>query len=251
MSRQPTTTTGATQKGPRPKMQQPTVQTGVVCPPGLEYLSVLNQLIIKQQIELLEVLAGIETANKYIACNNQGQSVYFLAEVSGFCTRCCCDANRCFDMHVYDTQNRVVMKFQRPLRCQSNYRGGCCCFLQEVEVQAPPDHTIGFVNEECSFCRPSFTINDRSGKPVIRVQGPCITQSIPCACDVIFSVLTLSGNQIGMITKQFSGALRELFTDADFFCVTFPMDLDVHAKACLVACAILIDFMFFESPRNE
>ncbi|XP_064468746.1 phospholipid scramblase 2-like isoform X2 [Ornithodoros turicata] len=192
-------------------------------PSGLEYLGALDQLIIKQQVELLEA--------------------------SNICTRCCCDEGRCFSMNVMDTQKRQVMKFIRPLRCQSNYRGLCCCCLQQVEVQAPPEQTIGFVKEGCSFCRSSFYICDNAGSPLVRVQGPCITRSCPCSCDVKFAVLTLAGKEIGVITKQWSGAVKEMFTDADTFSVTFPLDLDIRAKASIVACSILIDYMFFEKTQ--
>ena len=35
------------------------------CPPGLRNLLDVDELVIKQQIELLEVFTGFETANKY------------------------------------------------------------------------------------------------------------------------------------------------------------------------------------------
>ena len=41
---------------------------------------------------------------------------------------------------------------------------------------------------------------------------------------------TPDGNDIGMISKQWSGFGREAFTDADNFGVNFPQDLDVKAK---------------------
>ena len=33
--------------------------------------------------------------------------------------------------------------------------------------------------------------------------------------------------QVGMITKQWTGILKEAFTDADNFGINFPLDLDV------------------------
>jgi len=35
------------------------------CPPGLEYLLHVDQLLVKQQIEMLELFTGFETSNKY------------------------------------------------------------------------------------------------------------------------------------------------------------------------------------------
>merc|ERR1711963_243153 len=35
------------------------------CPPGLQYLAMVDQLVVKQKVELLEAFTGFETANKY------------------------------------------------------------------------------------------------------------------------------------------------------------------------------------------
>jgi hypothetical protein len=57
--------------------------------------------------------------------------------------------------------------------------------------------------------------------------------------------------EVGKISKQWSGLLREAFTDADNFGISFPMDLDVRMKAVLLGAMFLIDFMFFEKAKNE
>ncbi len=59
------------------------------------------------------------------------------------------------------------------------------------------------------------------------------------------------GVEVGMITKQWTGLVREGFTDADNFGVTFPVDLDVRMKAVLLGAVFLIDFMFFEKSGNN
>ena len=43
----------------------PQAQAPPNCPPGLEYLLHVDQLLIKQQVELLEAFTGFETSNKY------------------------------------------------------------------------------------------------------------------------------------------------------------------------------------------
>lgn len=49
-------------------------------PSGLEYLSQVDQLLVKQKVELFEALTGFETANKYTIKNSMGQKVYYAAE---------------------------------------------------------------------------------------------------------------------------------------------------------------------------
>ena len=58
----------------------------------------------------------------------------------------------------------------------------------------------------------------------MRIEGPVCTYSI-CG-DVEFQVLSPDGStEVGKISKQWSGLLREAFTDADNFGISFPMDL--------------------------
>jgi len=40
------------------------------CPPGLEYLLQVDQLLVKQQIELIEVISDFEAENKYKVTNH-------------------------------------------------------------------------------------------------------------------------------------------------------------------------------------
>ena len=65
---------------PMAAMMPLTPQAPPGCPPGLEYLTHVDQLLVHQQVELLEVLTGWETENKYKVRNTLGQDVYFAAE---------------------------------------------------------------------------------------------------------------------------------------------------------------------------
>lgn len=50
----------------------------------------------------------------------------------------------------------------------------------------------------------------------------------------------MNGDEVGKISKQWSGLAREMFTDADFFGINFPMDLDVRMKAVMLGACFLI-----------
>lgn len=50
----------------------------------------------------------------------------------------------------------------------------------------------------------------------------------------------MNGDEVGKISKQWSGLVREMFTDADFFGINFPMDLDVRMKAVMLGACFLI-----------
>ncbi|CAH1264616.1 phospholipid scramblase 1-like isoform X3 [Branchiostoma lanceolatum] len=226
-------------------MQAPRAPVG--CPPGLEYLAQIDQLLVKQQVELLEAFVGIEGNNKYKIKNSMGQKVYFAAEKNDCCSRQCCGNVRSFEMKVYDNNKQEVIHFSRPLRCMNCW--AVCC-LQELEVQAPPGNTIGWVKQSWHPYLPKFTIEDASGQTVLEIEGPCLSCSF-CG-DVDFKVLSADGGQkVGKISKQWSGLLKEAFTDADNLGIEFPMDLDVKVKATLLGALFLIDFMFFEQVGDD
>ena len=60
---------------------------------------------------------------------------------------------------------------------------------------------------------------------------------------------------VGQIRKQWSGIVKEYFTDADNFGITFPMDLDVGVKATLMAaCFLIVSIMqcnFIQLPNGS
>lgn len=52
-------------------------------------------------------------------------------------------------------------------------------------------------------------------------------------------------HKVGEIKKNWSGLGTELFTDADHFGISFPLDLDVKMKAVLLgACLLIVCFLF-------
>ncbi|KAM4772723.1 phospholipid scramblase 2-like [Rhinophrynus dorsalis] len=215
------------------------------CPPGLEYLTQIDQILIRQHIELLEIFTGFETNNKYELKNSMGQRVYYAAEENDCCNRNCCGNIRSFTMTIVDNMGREVIRLLRPLRCYE-----CCfpCCLQKLEVQAPPGTTVGYVIQNWHLCLPKLTIQNEKGEDILKITGPCI----PCRCctDVNFEVKSLDESSIvGRISKQWTGLIRETFTDGDYFGVQFPMDLDVKTKAVVLGACFLIDFMYFENSN--
>lgn len=218
------------------------------CPPGLEYLTLVDQLLVKQKVELLEAIVGYETNNKYVVRNSMGQQVFYMVEDSSCCDRQFCGSARPFEMKVLDNNQQEVMHFHRPFACDN-----CLpCCLQELEVSAPPGNVVGFVKQDWTWCYPNYTLYaaDKT-TPILKIKGPFCTTSC-CGEDIEFEVVSLTGDQkVGSIKKQWAGLLKEAFTDADPFGITFPLDLDVRAKATLLGALMLIDFVHFEDKKQN
>ncbi|TRY88136.1 hypothetical protein DNTS_020930 [Danionella cerebrum] len=206
------------------------------CPPGLEYLSQIDQLLVQQKVELAEVILGWETNNKYIVKNSMGQQVFYVAEETDCCNRQFCGPLRSFVIHVQDNMGQEVMTLVRPLKCGSCW---CPCCLQELEVQSPPGNPIGYVIQNWHPFLPKFTIQNEKKEAVLKIVGPFC--ACKCCNDVNFEVVSLDeSTKVGRVSKQWTGMLRETFTDADNFGINFPLDLDVKVKAALFGACFLI-----------
>ncbi|XP_059154162.1 phospholipid scramblase 2-like [Physella acuta] len=239
--------------GQQPVVWMPPVEPVPNCPKGLEYLTQLDQVLIKQEVHLMEVVTNWECSNKYKIFNNQGQQCYYAFEKSNACARQCCGPNRGFKIHVENNLKEKIFSLKRPFKCC----GGCnwCaafrCFQDEVSVYAKDGTQLGYVRQACSFWKPHYTILDQDKDPKFEIWGPCCPCTA-CNTDVEFPVRPMgSETVVANITKQWSGFLQEYFTDADNFGVSFPKDLDVKLKATLMACVFLIDFMYFETAPNN
>jgi len=210
-------------------------------------LTLVDQLLVKQEKETMEIVTGHETPNKYKVLNTLGQQVFYLKEEFECCAGQCGGGHRPFNMKVLDNNNQAVMNFYRPFNCSGCL---CPCCQQEMEVSAPPGNVIGFIRENWTFCSPKFTIYAADQTTAILViKGPSCT----CSCgDVEFQVLDATGEEVlGNITKKWSGYVNEAFTDADNFSISFPMDLDVNAKGTLLGMLMLIDFLYFEQSGQS
>ncbi|KAM9033675.1 phospholipid scramblase family member 5 isoform X1 [Sarcophilus harrisii] len=226
----------------RKQVLLPPLPPPVNLPPGLEYLSQLDLIIIHQQVELLEMILGTETSNKYEIKNHLGQRVYFAVEESICFNRNFCSPLRSCTLRVTDNTGREVITVHRPLRCTSCW---CPCYLQELEIQAPPGTIVGYVVQKWDPFLPKFTIQNESKEDILKIVGPYAT----CGCfgDVDFEVKTINEKiTIGKISKYWSGFVNDVFTNADNFGIHVPADLDVKIKAAMIGACFLFDFMFFE-----
>jgi len=83
----------------------------------------------------------------------------------------------------------------------------------------------------------------------LQIDGPMC--GCDCGCyDAEFILTSIStGQEVGKISKQWSGFgnVKEIFTDSDSFGISFPLDLDVKAKATLLGAAFLIDFIYVKT----
>jgi len=225
------------------------------CPVGLEYLAQLDQVLVNQQVEMMEVLTGIETKNRFQILNNQGQQIYFAQEESGLCHRICCGPQRGYVFHITDNLNQVVMRVRREFYC---CRGCYICPCESCNyynaIEDGQGNLLGYVSNLFFCCKPKFGIFDAQMQKVAEIRGGCCPIQCVCGCtgDRDFPVVE-SGTeaQWGTVSKVWPGALKDCFTKADNFRVAFPANMDPKKKALMLGSVFVIDMMIYEQQNNN
>lgn len=237
--------------------------------PGFAVLKDVEALLVKQITEYLEVFTGYETNNKYKVFNQAGNVLFTAVEESGCCCRQCCGTQRSFCITIQDFTGKPVFKLTRPVRCDDNWLciiPNCCC-QQHLTLTDMDDNLIGTIKQQFVCCGPKFSIRDRNDEEVMQVRGPECTFRDCCCCHMFHCLFPRSAccnptimykvskddgdTEIGAIAKEYSGIVKESFSDADNFGIMVPGELPPDWKALLLAQVFLIDFMFFEDDKKS
>ncbi|XP_065303611.2 phospholipid scramblase 3-like isoform X2 [Dermacentor albipictus] len=212
------------------------------CPAGLEYLTKIDHLIVREDVDLCNTIMPSQSPSSYVVTNTMDQIVFKVTEDFTYAWRSL-GTIRPFLMRLYDFRDAEVLRLDRPLRCDCSL---CFCCLQTMDVRDASDATIGSLRMEYTLIYPKFSVLDSENNAVLLIIGPCCTRSICCE-DVEFDIVTMDGvTKIGAITKVWGGTCREACTVADNFTITFPLDLEVKMKAVLLGAVMLLDRIYFE-----
>lgn len=269
----------------------------VVAPPGygqygnnmLEVLGRIPGMFIKQKIELLEVLTGCETKNRYKGyvwdpvrgaekpSAGKGDEIFKMKEDSGCFERQCCGPARAFTMDISVDSDKIpkmdddVIVLERPFKCT------CLCFNRSViRVSHKRLGLIGEVYNPFTCCTHELVVrypkDTAEFKPSDAIAGfpqgdwyvisgfacqPAAFCSLPCGpCAKFESNIykaedTAKEHPVGQIARIWSGCIKESVSDADNYVVAFPQDANPIQRACIMSAVMLIDFLYFETKQNN
>ena len=222
---------------------------------GLAILNTLDQLLVRQQVEMCEAMTGFEQKNKYQICNSHHQEVFFLREETSCCNRQCCGPSRSFDFFLSDSQKDEVLHIHRdfvlsPCGWPNCFCCLCCCDCAEQPMTVNSfGAELGTLSLARTFFVPTIKVMDAGGQQIFSI----VSDFCQCSCgeDIEYRIMTMQGEEVGNITKQFNGFCKEIFTDADNYVINFPVGIDMHKKALLLGAALMIDFLFYETKSND
>jgi len=204
---------------------------------GLENLAQADTLIIRQQKEWGEILTGFETKNKYEVLDHFSNPLLEAQEEGGSAlttiTRLFLKALRPFTMHLSSPQGAGLFKLTRPFRF----------YFHELDVSQSNGAPLGKIKRRFALLRRIYSVVDPNDNEIFELFGPLLH---PWTFKI-----KKGGRELGKITKKWSGLVKESFTDADNFGITFPKGIDLSQKAVLLGAVFLIDFIHFENSGKR
>ncbi|XP_022915409.2 phospholipid scramblase 1-like isoform X1 [Onthophagus taurus] len=211
---------------------------------GLDFLNGVDKLFIQQTVELNELLANVDSENRYTIKVPRGETLYYASESSTNFQRFCCGSSRAFTMRLFDQTQQEAIEFRRRLAF-----GNCSfwCYLQVLEIWLPPGELVGYVKQQMTLSQPIFLAYNRHGNVAYKIEGPSDT----CMCisngkDKHFKIFNPEGTtQLGSVNYQWD----QVQTDY-IMCVQFPSSsIDDRLKAILLGAAFLLEYMYFERSK--
>lgn len=223
-----------------------TTANHMVPPSGLDFLRSVTELYIQQTVELVDLLAYVESENRFEVKVPQGETLYMAAESSSKTQRMCCASSRGFEMRLFDHSRQEAIRLRRRLAC-SSWLFGCC--LQELDVYSDVDVYTGSVIQEQNISYPLFQLKDSNGQVIYRLKGPasavtCCGSSYQAKFDVLSPDCT---NNVGSIVHGWDS-----MSSGYNLSVTFPtIEVTTEMKGVILGAAFLLEYMYFETSKRR
>jgi uncharacterized protein YxjI len=194
-----------------------------------------DKLLVQQQKEWTEIITDWETRNRYVISGPDGKPALYAGEIGqgigAVLLRGFLKNKRPFTIEVRDPMGALVLKIVRPWTW----------FFSRAEIWDGSGTRIGVLQQRFALLRKRFTITDRQDREVAEIHGPLFH---PWTFEV-----KLGEEVVGKITKQWSGFLKEAFTDADNFGIEMGPRMNADLRLLALGAIFLIDFLYFED-RN-
>ncbi len=206
---------------------------------GLETLLNRETLIVQQQKELIEILVNWETGNRYRLADEQGAECGYIMEHAGGLGRKLLrgflGSHRGLKINVYDRDRQQVLFFWRKFYW----------LFSELFVETAEGKRIGKAQRRFGIIYKKYDLYDENQRVFATIRSPLWKLWT-------FNIFNPQDQQVGVISKRWTGLLKEYFTDSDTYAINFDKQpWTTNQKAVILAVAVSIDFDFFENNQGR
>ncbi|MEO8254818.1 MAG: phospholipid scramblase-related protein, partial [Flavobacterium sp.] len=119
---------------------------------------------------------------------------------------------------------------------QVSIQRGWTFWMSNISILDPNNRIIGSIKQKFKFFKPTFIIEDASGRTIAKITGDWKAWD--------FKINDVNENAIGTINKKWGGVMKEVFTRADKYYVAINPDYaENSSRIAIVSCAITIDMV--------
>jgi hypothetical protein len=189
-------------------------------------------LDVRQQKEWIEILTDFEQRNCFTISDSRRGLILYAAEESSILARNFLGASRPFALWLVTPDQKTYLRLQSPFRF----------LFQEIAVYDPSGRFLGRIVRNFSFFHPRYTVYDAYSIEIFQIRRHLI--------EIWTYRIFRYSLEVGVIRKQWGGAAKEYFTDADTFRLTYGPNIRLTHKQILLAALFLIDKDFFEGNSS-
>ena len=198
-----------------------------------------QEIFVQQRKEWTEIIINFETRNRYAVMDGAGATIGAIAEAStGFAavmSRWFIRSHRPLDVRVMESNGRELMHLTRPF----------FFIFSSLDIAEATGAKLGGINRRFGILYRKYDLVDEFGICFARISAPRWRIWT-------FPVEAADGISKAEISKKWGGALREIFTDADTYRVSFEGgNWSTSQRKVIFAAAISIDFDFFENNQGS
>ena len=218
-------------------------------------------------MEILEVVTGCETGNKYIVFERgnqgrpRGREMLMCREYSSCCAKqCTASSCRPFKMRVFNLWNHEAKCLEMERDCQLTV----CCFnrpsMQVYHTENGAKDYLGRIVDNWDCCNYSFDIQDTANRTIFYIEAACTQCGLWCKCPcsgcerVVFDVYRgKKQKSLGTPLVKYGkkSCLKNLISDADNFSMPYPAGSNFEERSLLLAAVLFIDYMMFEASPGR
>ncbi|XP_014283611.1 phospholipid scramblase 1 [Halyomorpha halys] len=206
---------------------------------GIQLLSDVGQLEIQQTIDFEDLYTLIDSENKYLIKAENGEVLFGTREGSSSWQRLLCCSSRRFILSVFDKAK------QEALYCIRRLAPTCplfSCYLQRMDVFIPQCEYIGCIQQKWNPIKIKLVIRNFENQDIFYVDGPLCT-TFAAMKELDFYVFSYD---LPQSVCSISHKWNEYKATYSLF-LTFHGYLSNTHKALLLACAFLLEYIYFQA----
>mgnify|MGYP003644344027 CR=1 FL=1 len=194
---------------------------------------------VDQKYHLTEAIFSFERKNEYsitIRPENAVQGKWHIEELNAsglsILGRNLFGLLYTFTMELTDEQGKIIFRIYRKARL----------YFHSVDVHDETGLQRGRISRRFSYFNRVVSAKNMKNTEMLRLVGPLLKP---------WTFYLYNGrSKVGVISKKWSGLLKEAYTDADKFSLHFNTPLDPERKRLALAALMLIDSLYFEGKKG-